>query len=90
MRSLLAGGPRVLANVVDDSRRSALHYAAGKGSAECVELLCRAGAALDLTDKEGERRGGEEREERKGKTPTLEGGRVGGGGEGLPAPPLSL
>ena len=56
LRALLAGGPRVLSNVVDEARRSALHYAAGKGSAECVELLCRAGAALDLTDKEGEKR----------------------------------
>ena len=54
LRALLAGGPLVLSNVVDEARRSALHYAAGTGSAECVELLCRAGAALDLTDKEGE------------------------------------
>ena len=68
---MLAGGPRVLANVVDEARRSALHYAAGKGSAEVVELLCRAGAALDLTDKEGEARGGgrEERDGREGPNP---------------------
>lgn len=53
IRKMLAGGAKVLACCVDDSRRSGLHYAAGKGSAESVALLCAAGAKLDLTDKEG-------------------------------------
>lgn len=53
VRKMLAGGAKVLACCVDDNRRSGLHYAAGKGSAECVALLCAAGAKLDLADKEG-------------------------------------
>ena len=53
VRRMLAGGAKVLACCVDDSRRSGLHYAAGKGSAETVALLCAAGAKLDLADKEG-------------------------------------
>lgn len=53
VRRMLAGGAKVLACCVDDSRRSGLHYAAGKGSAEAVALLCAAGAKLDLADKEG-------------------------------------
>ena len=53
IRKMLAGGAKVLACCVDDSRRSGLHYAAGKGSAEAVALLCAAGAKLDLADKDG-------------------------------------
>lgn len=53
IRKMLAGGAKVLACCVDDNRRSGLHYAAGKGSAESVALLCAAGAKLDLADKEG-------------------------------------
>ena len=53
VRRMLAGGAKVLACCVDDSRRSGLHYAAGKGSAEAVALLCAAGAKLDLADKDG-------------------------------------
>ena len=53
VRRMLAGGAKVLACSVDDDRRSGLHYAAGKGSAECVALLCAAGAKLDLADKDG-------------------------------------
>ncbi|KAG2452266.1 hypothetical protein HYH02_003290 [Chlamydomonas schloesseri] len=53
MISLLAGGRELLANVVDENRRSALHFAAALGSAECTKLLVEAGADLDLQDKEG-------------------------------------
>ena len=53
IRRMLAGGAKVLACCVDDNRRSGLHYAAGKGSAEAVALLCAAGAKLDLADKDG-------------------------------------
>ncbi|PNW84345.1 hypothetical protein CHLRE_04g231026v5 [Chlamydomonas reinhardtii] len=53
MIKMLGGGRELLAHVVDENRRSALHFAAALGSAECTRLLVEAGAELDLQDKEG-------------------------------------
>ncbi|KAG2427506.1 hypothetical protein HXX76_012439 [Chlamydomonas incerta] len=53
MIKLLEGGRELLVHVVDENRRSALHFAAALGSAECTKLLVEAGADLDLQDKEG-------------------------------------
>ncbi|KAG7668790.1 hypothetical protein Ndes2526B_g00491 [Nannochloris sp. 'desiccata'] len=49
---LAVGGP-VLARTVDDSRRTALHFAAALNKAELVQRLLAAGAEVDLADKEG-------------------------------------
>ena len=49
---LAIGGP-VLARTVDDSRRTALHFAAALNKAELVQRLLDAGAEVDLADKEG-------------------------------------
>eukprot|EP00195_Chlamydomonas_chlamydogama_P011127 CAMPEP_0202893062 /NCGR_PEP_ID=MMETSP1392-20130828/2704_1 /ASSEMBLY_ACC=CAM_ASM_000868 /TAXON_ID=225041 /ORGANISM="Chlamydomonas chlamydogama, Strain SAG 11-48b" /LENGTH=406 /DNA_ID=CAMNT_0049577247 /DNA_START=235 /DNA_END=1455 /DNA_ORIENTATION=- len=53
MAKMLAGGREVLATVVDENNRSALHFAAGLGNADCVKLLVEAGAQVDLQDREG-------------------------------------
>lgn len=53
VRTALAGGGRVLACCVDDSRRSGLHYVAGAGNAECAALLVAAGATVDARDADG-------------------------------------
>jgi len=44
---------RVLSQVVDDNRRSALHFVAAIGSAKCCQLLIDAGADVNLQDREG-------------------------------------
>jgi len=49
---LAVGGP-VLARTVDESRRTALHFAAALNKAELVQRLLAAGAEVDLADKEG-------------------------------------
>lgn len=52
-RKMLGGGKDVLANVVDENRRSALHFAAALGNVEITKYLIDAGADIDLQDKEG-------------------------------------
>mmetsp|Transcript_9926 Transcript_9926/g.34606 ORF Transcript_9926/g.34606 Transcript_9926/m.34606 type:complete len:351 (+) Transcript_9926:96-1148(+) len=51
--TLLSGGGRVLVFSVDDKGRSGLHYAAGVGSVQVVQLLLDAGAKVDCADKDG-------------------------------------
>ncbi|KAK9828851.1 hypothetical protein WJX72_002407 [[Myrmecia] bisecta] len=53
MRELLANSGQLLAQTVNADRRSALHFAAAIGNANCVRMLCQAGAEVDLGDKEG-------------------------------------
>lgn len=53
MRKMLGGGREVLSNVVDESRRSGLHFAAALGNVECTKYLIDAGADIDLQDIEG-------------------------------------
>jgi len=53
MKMIEGGGP-VLARTVDDSRRSALHFAAALGRVNLVRALLAVGAEVDLADKEGE------------------------------------
>jgi len=43
----------VLAQVVDENRRSALHFVAAVGNADAVRLLVAAGADVDAQDKDG-------------------------------------
>ena len=43
----------VLAQVVDENRRSALHFVAALGNADAVRLLVAAGADPDAQDKDG-------------------------------------
>ncbi|EFJ47094.1 hypothetical protein VOLCADRAFT_105313 [Volvox carteri f. nagariensis] len=50
---MLGGARELLANVVDENRRSALHFAAALGNADCTRLLVEAGADVDLQDREG-------------------------------------
>ncbi|GIL63260.1 hypothetical protein Vafri_17365 [Volvox africanus] len=53
MIAMLGGGRDLLAHVVDENRRSALHFAAALGSADMTRLLVEAGADVDLQDREG-------------------------------------
>ena len=53
LNDMLAVGGPVLARTVDESRRSALHFAAALGRAQLVTNLLAAGAEVDLADKEG-------------------------------------
>ncbi|KAK9863353.1 hypothetical protein WJX84_001997 [Apatococcus fuscideae] len=50
---MLHGDGRVLANALDENRRSGLHFAAAVGNPRCARLLLKAGADVDVTDKEG-------------------------------------
>jgi hypothetical protein len=40
-------------NAIDENRRTALHFVAGLGNEECVQLLMEAGAEVEPADKEG-------------------------------------
>lgn len=40
-------------NAIDENRRTALHFVAGLGKEECVQLLMEAGAEVEPADKEG-------------------------------------
>ncbi|GFR41876.1 hypothetical protein Agub_g2659 [Astrephomene gubernaculifera] len=53
MIHMLGGARELLANAVDENGRSALHFAAALGNADCCRLLLEAGADVDLQDKEG-------------------------------------
>jgi len=53
MAEMLKGGREALSAVVDENRRSALHFAAALGKPACVKLLAEAGADVNLQDKEG-------------------------------------
>eukprot|EP00199_Chlamydomonas_sp_CCMP681_P002019 CAMPEP_0119102154 /NCGR_PEP_ID=MMETSP1180-20130426/1002_1 /TAXON_ID=3052 ORGANISM="Chlamydomonas cf sp, Strain CCMP681" /NCGR_SAMPLE_ID=MMETSP1180 /ASSEMBLY_ACC=CAM_ASM_000741 /LENGTH=346 /DNA_ID=CAMNT_0007086393 /DNA_START=181 /DNA_END=1221 /DNA_ORIENTATION=- len=53
LASMLAGGRGLLAPAVDADQRSALHFAAGLGKADCVELLLEAGADPNQQDVQG-------------------------------------
>ncbi|MEW5297785.1 MAG: hypothetical protein WDW36_000969 [Sanguina aurantia] len=50
MISMLAGGREVLANAVDENKRSGMHFAAALGSVDCTKIMVEAGADLDLQD----------------------------------------
>eukprot|EP00883_Tetradesmus_obliquus_P009178 jgi/Sobl393_1/19957/SZX72903.1 len=50
--SMLGYGRDILSQVVDDNRRSALHFVAAIGNVKCIKLLADAGADLNLQDKE--------------------------------------
>ncbi|GLC39901.1 Signal recognition particle 43 kDa protein, chloroplastic [Pleodorina starrii] len=50
---MVGGARELLPHVVDENRRSALHFSAALGSAECAKLLVEAGAEVDLQDREG-------------------------------------
>jgi hypothetical protein len=50
---MLGGGRDALAQVVDENRRSALHFVAALGNVKCAQMLIEAGADLDLQDAEG-------------------------------------
>jgi signal recognition particle 43 kDa protein len=53
IKTMLQGGSAVLSRTVDDARRSALHFAAGLGRPNLVQMLLAAGAEVDLADREG-------------------------------------
>ncbi|CAG9464332.1 unnamed protein product [Pedinophyceae sp. YPF-701] len=53
MKEMLSTGRAVLANTLDLERRTALHFTAAVGSAECTRLLIDAGAEVDVADKDG-------------------------------------
>ncbi|KAK9845331.1 hypothetical protein WJX81_003616 [Elliptochloris bilobata] len=53
LRKLLASSAPVLAHVVDENRRSALHFAAAIGNLACTKLLIEAGSDLNLGEKDG-------------------------------------
>ncbi|KAK9833510.1 hypothetical protein WJX84_006217 [Apatococcus fuscideae] len=53
MAGMLHGDGRVLANALDENRRSGLHFAAAVGNPRCARLLLKAGADVDVSDKEG-------------------------------------
>eukprot|EP00879_Flechtneria_rotunda_P032310 GHRR01035493.1.p1 GENE.GHRR01035493.1~~GHRR01035493.1.p1 ORF type:complete len:325 (+),score=122.96 GHRR01035493.1:432-1406(+) len=50
---MLKHGRNILSQVVDDNRRSALHFVAAIGNVKSVKLLADAGADINLQDKEG-------------------------------------
>jgi signal recognition particle 43 kDa protein len=49
---MLKGGGEALASARDDDGRSALHYACGVGSEECVRAIIARGAEVDAKDKD--------------------------------------
>ncbi|CAL8470619.1 g10161 [Coccomyxa elongata] len=53
LKKLLSTSGRVLANIVDENRRSGLHFVAAIGNVPCTKMFCQAGADLNLGDKEG-------------------------------------
>jgi hypothetical protein len=53
LAKMLGGGRDVLCQVVDENRRSALHFVAALGNVKCAKMLIEAGADLDLQDNEG-------------------------------------
>jgi len=53
MAQLLTTGRTILANTIDENRRSALHFSAAVGSVDCTNLLIQAGAEVDIPDLEG-------------------------------------
>ena len=52
VEQMLKGGGEALAAARDDDGRSALHYACGVGSEECVRAIIARGAEVDAKDKD--------------------------------------
>eukprot|EP00878_Enallax_costatus_P014911 GHUV01015611.1.p1 GENE.GHUV01015611.1~~GHUV01015611.1.p1 ORF type:complete len:274 (+),score=40.84 GHUV01015611.1:193-1014(+) len=53
MTAMLKYSRTILSQVVDENRRSALHFVSAIGNVKCVKLLIDAGADYNLQDKEG-------------------------------------
>ena len=52
VNEMLKDGRYVLANTLDKDRRSGLHYAAGRGSDDCIKMLVEAGSDPNEQDKD--------------------------------------
>jgi len=50
---MLRGGGQALVAARDSNNRSALHYACGVGSEDCVKAILSYGAEVDAKDKDG-------------------------------------